>query len=286
MSASPHIVDVSTDTFRTLVVEGSRTRPVLVDFWADWCAPCRTLMPVLASLAQDYAGRFLLAKVDTERNQQLAADNGIRSLPTLRLFRNGAVVDECLGAQAEPFLRAMLDRHVERDSDATLADAAGRAARGDREGAITALQAALQADPDNTRIHPQLASLLSAESRFDEAEQVLDALPPTIRDEKEARRIRALVNLSRGAAEGPQTAELERALVDDPADAEAHYVLGCRCARDGDYEQSLEHFLDLLRADRSYRDDGAKRCMLLVFTLAGDAPVVSRYRGLMSSLLY
>ena len=285
MSANPNIVEANTENFNEVVVEASRERPVLVDFWADWCAPCRMLMPVLAALAESYDGGFLLAKVDTERNQQLAADHGIRSLPTLRLFRHGAVVDECLGAQPEQFLRAMLDRHVARDSDGARDAAARSMDGGDLSAATAALEEALQSDPANTRIHPELASLLALQGRLDEAEQVLGALPQDARDSEEVERAHAFVAVSREAAD-TAAEDLEGRVERDPADSEARYALACRLALEGEFENALEHLLEVLRTNRKFRDDGARRSMLNVFTLADDAQVVSRFRGQMSTLLH
>ena len=135
MSPSPHIADVTQQTFESLVLAKSREIPVLADFWAAWCGPCKQLMPVLAKLADEYGGKFFLAKINSDTEQPLAARYGVKSLPTVKLFRNGQVVEEFMGAQPEKTIRALLDRHIPRESDtlvynAMLAARSGKTRRG------------------------------------------------------------------------------------------------------------------------------------------------------------
>ncbi len=117
MSESPYIHNVSMQDFQNLVLEKSINKPVLVDFWADWCQPCQTIMPMLAKLAEEYGGKFELAKVDADKEQELAAHFGIKSLPTMKLFYQGQIVDEKLGAVPESEIREMLDKHIVSESD-------------------------------------------------------------------------------------------------------------------------------------------------------------------------
>jgi putative thioredoxin len=147
MANSPHVVSVTTESFHQVVVQGSHERPVLVDFWADWCAPCRMLMPVLASIADSYGGKLLVAKVNTEEEQGLAAEYGIRSLPTVQLFKDGRPVDQFMGALPEPQIRQFLEQHLPRESDQLLARAQGLLSAGDLEGAARMIEAVGQADP-------------------------------------------------------------------------------------------------------------------------------------------
>jgi putative thioredoxin len=117
MSESPYIHNVSMQNFQNLVLEKSINKPVLVDFWADWCQPCQTIMPMLAKLAEEYAGKFELAKVNADDEQELAAHFGIKSLPTMKLFYQGQIVDERMGAVPESDIRAMIDKHIVSESD-------------------------------------------------------------------------------------------------------------------------------------------------------------------------
>ena len=146
MNKPENIIDVNESTFGAVVVEGSRRMPVLVDYWADWCGPCKMQMPVLHKLAGELSGAFLVAKVNTDIEHQLAARQGIRSLPTLHLYRHGDIVDEALGAQTESALRAMIEPWLERRSDQTLTLAAERVEQGKPDEALAALRGGYEAD--------------------------------------------------------------------------------------------------------------------------------------------
>jgi len=134
MSESPYIHNVSMQNFQNLVLEKSINKPVLVDFWADWCQPCQTIMPMLAKLAEEYEGKFELAKVNADAEQELAAHFGIKSLPTMKLFFQGQIVDEKLGAVPESEIRAMLDKHIVSESQQFMQTAMMAYEQGDRTG--------------------------------------------------------------------------------------------------------------------------------------------------------
>src|SRR4030065_277949 len=176
MSPSPHIADVNQQTFESLVLAKSREIPVLADFWAAWCGPCKQLMPVLAKLADEYDGKFFLAKINSDTEQPLAARYGVKSLPTVKLFRNGQVVEEFMGAQPEKAIRALLDRHIPRASD-TLVDNALQVLRaGQPDQALAILQQAVKTDPGNDRAKLELARLHAQLGHAAEAETKLAAL--------------------------------------------------------------------------------------------------------------
>ena len=149
MNELANVVEVNESNFAEQVIVASERVPVLVDFWADWCAPCKMLLPVLLKLAQEYGDQLRLAKVNTDVERGLAAEHGIRSLPTLRLYRHGQVVEEVMGAQPEAALRTLIDAYIERESDRLLIEALTLAQDGDRAVALELMARAYRDDPDN-----------------------------------------------------------------------------------------------------------------------------------------
>ena len=287
MSESPHVFEVTRDSFRTVVLENSHRVPVLVDFWAAWCAPCRMLMPVLAKLVDEYEGKFLVAKVNTDLEQALAYEYGVRSLPTVKLFRNGQAVDEFMGALPEGAVREFLDRFVERDSDKVREQALAAHRRGDGEGAAALLRLAMADDPENYRLHMDLVEVLIDLGQFAEAEKVLRSLPANRQVEPDVTALLTRIEFATVANEAPDRVALERRVAEHPDDRDARYQLATHRILGGDYEGALELLYRILTEDRHYRDGAARKAMLAVFDLlGGKGPVVSRYRALMSSALY
>lgn len=287
MTSSEYIYPVEEENFHRLVVEKSYQVPVLVDFWADWCAPCHMLMPILSKLAEEYGGQFLLAKVNTDEQRQLAMEHGIRSLPTVRLFRHGAVVEEFFGVQPEEAIRALLDAHVERESDQVRVQAMEAQARGNTAEAVAMLRQALDSDPGNERINLDLASLLIEQGQFDEAERVLKSLPSNRQLDPDVSRLFATMSFGRIAQEAPPAETLETQIHEDPKNCEARYQLSAIKTLAGDYQGAMDQLLEILRRDRSFRDDAGRKGLIAIFELLGeDNPLVNRYRGLMSKALY
>ena len=287
MSDSPYIFDATEQDFESLVLRPSFQVPVLVDFWADWCAPCRMLAPVLTALAQAYDGRFILVKVNTDAHQGLATRYGVRSLPTVKVFRNGEVVEEFMGAQPESVVREVLERHVERPSDALRAEARALREAGELEPALGKLRGALQEDPDNTRIHADLVPMLLDAGALDEAEEVMKKVPAAEAVEPEFKSLAARLEFARNAGGATDPKELKARIETAPDDLDARYQLAVQSVSASDYETALQQFLEIMRRDRGYRDDAGRKGMISVFEMLGNSgPLVSRYRGLMSSALY
>jgi len=285
MADTPYVIEVTRENYRE-VMEASFRVPVLMDFWASWCQPCRVLMPVLAKLADEFEGRFLLAKLDTEQEQEIAAHFGIRSIPTVKLFRDGQVVDEFMGALPEQAVRKFLDRHVARESDAAVHQARELLVAGDADGAIALLKESHEADPDNPRVTVALARAQSAAGDLAAAEAALASLPPDEQDKPEVAALRSHIYFEGQVADAPATAELEGRLATNPGDLEALLKLALRKVVDHDYETAMELLLQLMKKDRRYGDDAGRRSLLKVFELLGDDPRVGPYRGRMANLLF
>jgi len=286
MATSPHIADVTEQGFDAAVLTRSRQTPVLVDFWAAWCGPCKMLMPVLQKLADEYGGKFFLAKVNTDVERALANRYGVKSLPTVKLFKNGQVVDEFLGVQPEKTIRALLDRHVPRESDALIDKALLALQSGNASEALAILQQAMQSDPANDRVKLELARLFINLGRATDAETTLSTLSAETRDGADAAALHAQLEFARIAAGARPIDELRKSLASNPRDSAARYELAAHLVLLGDYPAALDEFLEIVRTDRKFNDDAGRKAMLAVFNLlGGTGEIVNQYRRKLSMAL-
>ncbi len=286
MSESPYVITVTAQNFAEVVLRGSQSRPVLVDFWAAWCAPCRMLMPLLEKLANEYQGQFIVAKVNSDEQQQLAQQYGVRSLPTVKVFRNGQVVDEFVGAQGEGTIRALLERHIVRESDRVHQSALQALETGDVSRALALLEQAHAMDPQRAPIALDLARLLAEQGQTERAEGILNALPESARTSAEVAGLLAQLEFYREASALPETAELEAAVAADPKDYQALYNLAVARIVEGDYTGAMDNLLTLMQRARSFKDDLARKTLLKLFDMLGDDPAVATYRRKMFALLH
>jgi putative thioredoxin len=287
MSDSPYIRDVTHGDFQAAVIEQSRETPVLVDFWAGWCGPCQMLMPVLQQVVESYAGEVRLAKVDTDAEQALAGEYGVRSLPTVKLFKDGVVVDEFMGVQPEPSIRALLERHITRESDRLRSEAAERLAAAETDAARALLERAAELDPAHTGVRMDLAGLLAGAGEFEAAEAMLAALPREAREGEEAKGLRGRIEFARIAQAAEDEAALRARVEEQPDDLEARYQLAARAIAAGRFEPAMEQLLEIMRRDRGFRDDAGREGLLATFNMLGDGDALSaRYRRQMFNLMH
>jgi putative thioredoxin len=286
-TAATHVFDVDTANFESDVLQASQTTPVLVDFWATWCGPCKTLGPMLEKLAAEYNGAFRLAKVDVDQNQDLAGMFGIRSIPTVMLVKDGQIADGFAGALPEGQLREFLSRHVQplAGIDADPADAALDPAESP-EQAINRLQQAIAAEPDRAELKLDLALALMQSGRSDAAETELDALPANLATDARAVRLRSQLDLARTLKDAPSQAELQARIQADATDWQARDLLGVRLLLGDDPAAGLEQFLHVLEKARDWNDGAARKRLLAAFNTLDDAELVGRYRRRMASLLF
>ena len=289
-----YIFDVTSDTFDQLVIENSHHKPVLVDFWAEWCAPCKALMPMLASITESFGGELLLAKVNCDNEALLTERFGIRSLPTVVLFKDGQPVDGFAGIQPESAIRAMLEPHVaepqplEQQSPAEDVQAQVTALldAGEPEQAITLLQQTM-ADDSSDPLLLLLARALIDSRQFDDVDTVLGAVEDKDGNKQAIAGLRAGLGFARQTAELPAAAELEQRLLGNPDDSEACYQLALHQLAGGQYETALDGLLKLMQQDRGYADNSPQRALLQAFDVLGNEhPLSISYRRKLYQLLY
>jgi putative thioredoxin len=286
MADSPHIVEIDENNYEQVVLQGSHQVPVLVDFWASWCQPCKMLMPLLAKLVDEYQGRFTLAKINTEEQQAIAAQFGIRSIPTVKLFRDGQPVDEFAGALPESEVRAFLDRHLPRASDGSIVRADERLQAGDTEGALGLLSQARVEDPHNPRLLTAIAQIQATEGDFEAADQTLSELPADEQAKPEVRQLSAQLFFGQIAAAANTPEATARRVAEAPDDTESRYRLAAQQVMAGEMENAMENLLLIVQKDRKFGDDAGRIALLKLFDVLGEDPAINRYRARMFNLLH
>jgi len=291
MSASAYAIDVGSDNFDAVVLQGSAATPVLVDFWAPWCAPCRALGPILEKLAAEMAGRFVLAKLDTDRYPDLAGRYGVRGIPDVRLFVGGEVVDGFTGALPERELRAFLDRALPSPVAPLVAHARALREAGDAIGALEQLAEARALDADDEALLLEEVEVLLGLGRAKEAAAALATLEAPGRSRTRPLRHQARFAALKAKTElvahaGGDVAALAAAAAREPVDCAAKLAYADALAAAGDYERALGELLAIVATSRAFGDDVGRTRMLTIFAaLGGDSDVVRRYRRELAALI-
>jgi len=284
------MLDTTEQRFGADVIEASRESTVLVDFWAAWCGPCRSLAPLLAAIEKQYSGRLRIVKVDIDQNPQLAAEFGVRSIPHVIAFADGQAVDAFTGVLPAAELRRFVDRLLPDAAEVERRKAAQLKRQGDLQGAMLALRAAVALNPERDAVRLDLAQLLidgaPEAASLDEAAACLAGVSAAGKLESPYAALQTQIQSWRRAAELPGVDVLQQRLAADPRDLRARLDLANLHIAQRRYEAALEQALAIVERDRAFGDDIGRRTMLSIFELAaGEPQLVSSYRRRLAAAL-
>jgi putative thioredoxin len=291
VAAADLIRDVSEATFMTDVIDASREVPVIVDFWAPWCGPCKTLGPALEAAVVAAKGKVRMAKVNVDENQQISAQLRIQSIPTVYAFWQGKPVDGFQGAIPGSEIKAFVDRLSELAGDGGLADAIAAAEEMLTEGAAVdaadTFAAILGEEPENAAAYGGLVRAHIALGNLDQAEAFLTAAPAAIAKSVEIEAARAQLDLARQAQSAGPVGELQAAVAANPANHQARFDLALALHANGQVDEAVDELLDLFRRDREWNDGAAKAQLFTIFeALKPTDPIVLKGRRKLSSMIF
>lgn len=286
-TAKSHVFDATAANFEADVLQKSLETPVLVDFWAEWCGPCKTLGPILEKLAGEYNGAFVLAKVDVDKEQELGAAFQVRSIPTVFLVKGGQLVDGFPGALPEGQLREFLKHHgIEPAAAPEQEEPEAEAAALDPHAEVVRLRGEVATHPGDDNLKLDLALALLKTGAAHEAEQLLDGLPANLAHDDRAVRARSRLGFAALLANAPPVEVLEAAIASNPDDLRARHLLGVQRIVAGDSQAGLDQFIEMLRRDRGFDDGLPRKSLIDAFRIVEDEDLVGAYRRKMSALLF
>ena len=286
MTDSTVTTEATAKNFASAVIEKSRETLVLVDFWADWCAPCRMLMPVLAALATEYSGKIQLVKVNTEKEPQLATEYGVRSLPTVKLFKAGQVVDEFMGVLPERAVREFIERYLDRPADHQIRVAVELSATGQHDEAIKLLAAALVEDPKYDKTRLALAEEQIEVGSLADARQTLNEVSNQVRFDAPFKSLIARLELAEIANSDVDRAALEKRISSNLDDLASREQLGAMCFAAGENDAAMEQWLEIVRRGQGDIKDNGRENLIRSFEVLGSQHQdVTRYRRLLAQAL-
>ena len=283
---NPDIVDIDESNAQQYLIDESASRPVLVDFWADWCSPCKALLPILEKLVTEFQGQFLLAKVDCDKLQQLAAQFGVRNLPSVVLMKDGQPVDGFTGLQPESAIRELLEKHLPKPWETQFQQALQLLEQQQAEEALVLLKQAWTDSGQRADIAMSYAETLLQLNRSEDAESVLNSIPMVDQDSN-FERLMAMLELKQQAADTPEIQALQQKLTQSPDDPELRFELAIQLSQVGRQREAMELLMGILKDDREFRDGEARRILLdIIRTLGKGDPLAAEYQRRLFAMMY
>jgi putative thioredoxin len=280
------IVDITLDNAQQFLIDESFNRPVVIDFWAEWCGPCKNLMPVLEKLANEYAGAFLLAKVNADDQQMISSQFGVRSLPTVMIMQNGQPVDGFTGALPEVQVREVLAKYLPKPWELPLNQAQALMAQGNFTDALPLLRQAYDASSQLASIALLMAQCHLELNRIDNAEAILSSIKMADQD-AHYEQLMAQVALKKQAAKTPELAALEEAYSKAPQDLTLRYQLALQYYQESQHRPALEHLLEVIRSERNFAEGEARKTYTAIIAALGKAdPLAIEFQRKLFTLLY
>ena len=281
-------LDVSLADFEQQVVAASDKVPVVIDFWAPWCAPCKSLKPILEKLAAEYGGKFLLAKVNSDENQELSAKYGVRGIPAVKAMVKGRIVDEFTGALPENEVRAWLEKIIPSPAEELRRAAQQKVDAGDLAGALKLLSEAARLEPGNEWVRVDAAEILLAVGEVAEARRLLDSVksPDILKDDR-VLQLLAKLKFAEANSGGASEASLAEAVAANAGDLEARLKLANFLIAANRHAEGMDQLIEIVRRNRGFKDEIARKTLLDVFNLlGGQNELVAEYRRKLASALY
>jgi len=280
-------VNVTEQDFESAVVEQSHRVPVVIDFWAPWCGPCQAIGPVLEKLADEQQGKFILAKINVDENPMLAQAFGIRSIPAVKAVRNGAITSEFLGAQPEPMIRQFVEQLLPSEAEALAQEGKRLQEQGKTQGAESLYRAALAQDPNQPQALLGLGHILSERDEEADALSLLARVPMNSLEYAAAQQLSAQLRFKQTGVSADDEQQYSDKLAANPNDIEARFDLSQVLAALGRYDEALDELLTIIKKDRKFRDDGARKAMLDIFEVVGPrSELAEHYRSELAKVLF
>jgi putative thioredoxin len=280
------IVEITLDNAQQFLIDESFNRPVVIDFWADWCGPCKNLMPILEKLANEYAGVFLLAKVNADEQQMISSQFGVRSLPTVMIMQNGQPVDGFTGALSEVQVREVLAKYLPKPWEAPLNQAQALMEEENFSDALPLLRQAHDASQQLASVALLMAQCHLELNRIDNAEAILSTIKMVDQDAY-YEQLMAQIALKKQAAKTPELAALEDAYSKSPQDLNVRYQLALQYHQESQYRPALEHLLEIIRLERNFAEGDVRKTFTAIIAALGKAdPLAIEFQRKLFTLLY